>query len=84
VEYLKTPLNKTVLAALVARMGVPLRDVVRFQESIAQDIGITPETPDDALLDALARHPVLLNRPIVVTDKGAKLCRPGETVRELL
>jgi len=84
VEYLKTPLTKDQLRALVGRLGVPVRDIVRFKEEAAVEAGITPQTPDEALLEAMAAHPVLMNRPIVVTDKGAKLCRPGETVSELL
>jgi arsenate reductase len=82
VEYLKTPPDRAALKALVAKMGVAVRDVVRFKEAAAA--GITPDSSDDVLLDALAAHPVLLNRPIVVTDKGARLCRPPETVSELL
>jgi arsenate reductase len=80
VEYLKTPPDRATLKALVAKMGVPVAEVVRFKE--AQ--GISPQSSDDALLDALAANPALLNRPIVVTDKGARLCRPPETVSELL
>jgi arsenate reductase (glutaredoxin) len=85
IEYLKTPLTKDQLAALVARMGVPVKDVVRWKEkeTVAQ-AGISEASSDDALLAAMAAYPILMNRPIVVTDKGAKLCRPGEVARELL
>jgi arsenate reductase len=82
VEYLKTPPDRATLKALVAKMGVPVAEVVRFKEAAAA--GLSPQSSDDALLDALAANPVLLNRPIVVTDKGARLCRPPETVSELL
>lgn len=85
VEYLKTPLSRTQIAALVKQMGAGVADVVRWkQEKEVAAAGITPDSAGDALLDALAAHPVLLNRPIVVTDKGARLCRPSETVSELL
>jgi arsenate reductase len=85
VEYLKTPLDRVALKALVARLGVPVREVVRWKEAATvRAAAITPESPDGALLEAVARFPVLLNRPIVVTDKGARLCRPAETVAELL
>ena len=85
VEYLKTPLTKDQLRALVAKMGVPAKDIVRWKEKdTVAEAGITPESSDEALLDAMAAHPLLMNRPIVVTEKGAKLCRPSETVSELL
>src|SRR5262245_30204184 len=83
IEYLKTPLSRAELAALVARMGVPVREVLRAKEDLAGELGLRdPAVGDDALLDAMAAHPILMNRPIVVTDKGARLCRPAETVRE--
>lgn len=82
VEYLKTPLTHDELKTLIARMGVPARDVIRWKEKAASNLN--NDAPDDDLLDALAANPVLLNRPIVATDKGAKLCRPPELVRELL
>lgn len=84
VEYLKTPLTKDQIAALVARMGVAAGALVRWKEDAAARAGIGAASPEDALLDAMARHPILMNRPIVVTDKGARLCRPPETVSELL
>lgn len=84
-EYLKEPLSRDEIAALVQQMGVPVRDVLRWKEKdTVAEAGITPDSPDAALLDALAAHPVLLNRPIVRTPKGVKLCRPSETVAELL
>jgi arsenate reductase len=85
IEYLKTPLSKDQLKALIARMGVPVKDVVRWkQKDEAAAAGISEASSDDALLDAMVRFPILMNRPIVVTDKGAKLCRPSDTVAELL
>lgn len=84
-EYLKQPLTADEIAALAAKMGVPLREIVRWkQEKDVAAAGITPESDDAALLAAMASHPVLLNRPIVTTAKGTKLCRPSETVSELL
>jgi arsenate reductase len=83
VEYLKTPLPRAALATLVAKLDVPVREVMRTKEAAYAELNLA-EAGDDALLDAIAAHPVLLNRPIVVTDKGAGLCRPGDTVSELL
>jgi arsenate reductase len=83
VEYLKTPLSRDELVALVQKMGVPLREVVRSKEAVYAELGLE-RADDDALLNAIAAHPILLNRPIVVTPKGARLCRPPELVRDLL
>jgi arsenate reductase len=83
VEYLKEPLSRGELAALIQKMGVSVRDVVRTQEPLYAELKLEA-ADDEALLAALAQHPILLNRPIVVTPRGAKLCRPGETVVELL
>jgi arsenate reductase len=84
VEYLKTPLPADRILALVAQMGAAVKDVVRFKQAEAHLAGISENSPDDALLAAVAKFPVLMNRPIVVTDKGAKLCRPGDEVKSLL
>jgi len=83
VEYLKTPLTRAALAGLVAALGVSIRDVMRTREAAYAELKLDG-AGDDALLDAIAAHPILLNRPIVVTNKGAKLCRPGDMVSELL
>lgn len=83
VEYLKTPLTRDQLRALVEQMGVKVRDVVRWKEKLVAELNIA-DADDDALLDAMAAHPILMNRPIVITSKGAKLCRPSETVAEIL
>jgi arsenate reductase len=84
-EYLKAPLTRAELAALAKEMNVPARAIVRWKEKDAiAAAGIAEDSSDDALLDAMAAHPILLNRPIVRTDKGIKLCRPSETVDALL
>lgn len=85
VDYLKHPLNRAELVRLIARMGVPVRDVVRAKEPLFRELGLQDSAAtDDALLDAMAAHPILMNRPIVVTARGARLCRPPESVLELL
>jgi arsenate reductase len=85
IEYLKTPLSPEELRALIHQLKVPVRDVVRWkQTNEVAAAGISEATDDDTLLAAMAAHPILMNRPIVVTDKGAKLCRPSDSVNELL
>lgn len=85
VEYLKTPLDVDALRELIGRMGVPVRAVLRERGTPYEELGLGEDRWTDAqLLEAIARHPVLLNRPIVVTPRGAKLCRPAETVKDLL
>lgn len=84
-DYLNTPLTRDEIAALVKEMGVPAKTVVRWKQTdeIAA-AGITEASADAALIQAMADHPVLLNRPIVRTPKGVKLCRPSETAMEIL
>ena len=85
VQYLKTPLDHAGLKTLVAKLGVPAREVVRWKEKdTVAAAGIAPDSPEDVLLEAMARFPVLMNRPIVVTAKGAKICRPSDSVVEIL
>ncbi len=85
IEYLKTPPTRAMLRQLATRAGAPLRDLMRGKEPIFLKLGLDdPALSDDALLDAIEAHPILLNRPIVVTPKGVKLCRPAELVLELL
>ena len=85
VEYLKTPPGKEELRALIRRMGVPVRDVLRRKGTPYDELGLDdPKWTDDQLLDLMMKHPILINRPIVVTPKGVKLCRPSEEVRALL
>jgi len=83
VEYLKAPLTREQLTMLVAHMGVSPRDIVRSKEAVYAELALDG-ADDAALLDAMAAHPALMNRPIVATDKGARLCRPGEMVTEIL
>jgi arsenate reductase len=85
VEYLGTPPTRAELADLVARSGLPVREVVRSKEPLFAELGLDdPAVGDEALLDAMAANPVLINRPIVATPKGVRLCRPAELVREIL
>ena len=85
IEYLKNPPSKSELQALIKRMGANVSDVVRWKEPLTKELGLEKgKTPDAKLLDAMMKHPILINRPIVVTDKSVKLCRPSETVKELL
>ena len=85
VEYLKTFPTRVLLRQLAARTGGPLRALLRDKEPIFRDLGLADKTfSDEALLDALEAHPILLNRPIVVTPKGVRLCRPFDLVLDLL
>lgn len=85
VEYLKTPPSRVMIANLVERMGVPLRSLLREKGTPFAELGLgAPDLTDDQLLDAIEAHPVLLNRPIVVSPLGVKLCRPSEAVLDLL
>ena len=85
IEYLQHPPTREELLGLVGRMGLTLRDVLRRKGTPFDALGLgDPALSDDALLDAVAQHPILIERPIVVTPRGVKLCRPSETVLELL
>ncbi|HEX3487465.1 MAG TPA: arsenate reductase (glutaredoxin) [Micropepsaceae bacterium] len=85
IEYLKTPPSRAELARLVKRMGGKVSDIVRWKEPIAAEIGLGKDkSSDDEMLDAMIAHPILINRPIVVTENAVKLCRPSETVKDLL
>jgi len=85
VDYIAQPLDSAQLQALVARLGVPVRELLRTKEAIYQALNLADARWSDAeLIGFVAQHPVLLNRPIVVTPRGARLCRPPETVLELL
>jgi arsenate reductase len=84
VEYLKTPLRPNELRHLIKeQMKIKVKDVIRTKEPVYEEMGLEGRD-DDSLLAAIAAHPILLNRPIVVSAKGAKLCRPGELVEGLL
>jgi arsenate reductase (glutaredoxin) len=85
VEYLKTPPTRKMLEQLIARMGVGIRDLLREKGTPYRELGLADETLSDAaLLDAMMAHPILINRPIVVTPVGVRLCRPSESVLDLL
>lgn len=85
IEYLKTPPSRAELSELIRRMGIPVRDVLRQKGAPYQSLGLdNPALSDDALLDAMVAHPILINRPIVVTERGVKLCRPSEAVLDIL
>ena len=85
IEYLKCPPSRALLKSLVARMGVSVRDVVRVKGTPYHDLGLDdPTVTDDQLLDAMIAHPILINRLIVVTPLGVKLCQPSEIVLDLL
>ena len=84
-QYLDNPPNRAELQRLYARAGISPRDGLRAKEPLAEQLGLTaPDASDDAILDAMVAHPILINRPLVETDKGVRLCRPQETVREIL
>ena len=85
IEYLKTPPSREQLAGLVRRMGVPVREVMRQKGTPYAELGLDdPSLTDDQLLDAMMAHPILINRPIVVTPLGVRLCRPSEAVLDIL
>lgn len=85
IEYLKTPPTRGTLRALAVRMAVPVRDVVRQKEALYKELGLDDAgLGEDALIDAMVAHPILINRPIVVTPLGTRLCRPSEAVLDIL
>ena len=85
IEYLQTPPERGVLTGLIAQMGTPVREVVRSKEALHAELGLdAPGTPDETLIEAMLANPILINRPIVVSPWGVKLCRPSETVLDLL
>ena len=85
VEYLKTPPAREDLKRLIGQMGVPVREVIRQKGTPFAELGLDdPSLTDDQLLDAMMEHPILINRPIVVTPLGVRLCRPSETVLDRL
>jgi arsenate reductase len=85
IEYLKTPPTRDELVALVAAIGLPVRDILRRKESAYAKLELDePEWSDDQLIDIVLQHPILLNRPIVVTPLGTRLCRPSEEVLDIL
>lgn len=85
IEYLKTPPTLETLVELIGRMGIAPRDLLRRKGTPYDELGLDdPKLTDDALIDLMLEHPILINRPIVVTPKGVKLCRPSETVLAIL
>jgi arsenate reductase (glutaredoxin) len=85
IEYVKTPPTRLLLRQLIERMGVSVRDVIREKGTPYTELGLgDPSLSDDQLIDAVMAHPILLNRPIVVTPLGVRLCRPSETVLDIL
>ena len=85
IEYLKTPFTRAELVALIAATGAPVRDLMRAKEAVYTELGLAaPALSDDALIDAMLAHPILINRPLVVTPLGTRLCRPSEAVLDLL
>jgi arsenate reductase len=85
IEYLKTPPSRETLLALIAAMDVPVREVLRIKGTPYEELGLgEPKWTDSQLIDFMLQHPILINRPIVVTPLGTKLCRPSETVLDIL
>ncbi len=85
IEYLKTPPSRDVLEDLVRRMGVPVRSILREKGTPFAELGLSDQSlTDSQLLDAMMAHPILINRPIVVTPLGVKLCRPSEVALDIL
>ena len=85
VEYLKTPPSRDELKRLYDRAGISPRDGLRTKEPIAAELGLNRrDVSDDEILDAMMEDPILIDRPLVETDKGVRLCRPQDRVREIL
>jgi arsenate reductase len=85
IEYLKTPPSRVMLRSLIDRMGIQVRALVREKGTPYHELGLAdPALSDDALIEAMLAHPILINRPIVVTPLGVKLCRPSEAVLDIL
>ena len=82
-EYLTTPPSRDELKRLYARAGITPRDGLRAKEPLATELGLA-DADDERILDAMVEHPILINRPIVETEKGVRLCRPQDVVREIL
>jgi arsenate reductase len=85
IDYVKNPPSRAELKAMIAKAGLSARVAMRDKGDLYEELGLADASlSDDALLDAMIAHPVLINRPFVVTDKGVRLCRPSELVLELL
>jgi arsenate reductase len=84
-EYLKDPPTRDELKRMYDRAGITPREGLRSKEPLANELGLNrPEATDDEVLDAMVQHPILIERPLVETDKGVRLCRPQDKVREIL
>ncbi len=85
IEYLKAPPSRARLSELIEAMGIPVRALLRDKEAVYAELKLAdPKWTDDELIGFMLDHPILIQRPIVVTDKGVRICRPPELVRELL
>ena len=85
IEYLKNPLSRQELVSLIGRMGIPVRDLLRRKGTPYDELKLDdPALTDDQLIDAMMAQPILINRPIVITPRGVKLCRPSEAVLDIL
>lgn len=85
IEYLNTPPDRETLVDLIAQSGLTVRAAMRSKEAIFKDLGLEdPQVSDEKLLDAMLAHPILINRPFVVTPKGVRQCRPSEVVLDIL
>ena len=85
IEYLKNPPNRATLERLIAAIGSPVRDVMREKGTPFDELGLSdPKWTDAQLIDFMLQHPILINRPIVVTPLGTRLCRPSEAVLDIL
>ena len=84
-EYLQDPPTRDELKAIYERAGISPREGLRAKEPLAAELGLTaPDVDDDTILDAMIEHPILIERPLVETEKGVRLCRPQDKVREIL
>jgi arsenate reductase len=85
IEYLKAPPSRDELKRLYDRAGISPREGLRAREPLAEELGLNrPDVSEDEILGAMMEHPILINRPLVETDKGVRLCRPQNVVREIL
>lgn len=85
IHYLETPPSRAQLVALIAAMGMPVRELLRKNVPPYEALGLAEDRfSDESLIDAMLAHPILINRPIVVTPLGTKLCRPSELVLDIL
>jgi arsenate reductase (glutaredoxin) len=85
IDYLETPPQREELREMIAAAGLTVREAVRSKEALYGELHLdAPGVGDEAMLDAMTAHPILINRPFVVTPKGVRLCRPSELVREIL